>query len=137
MFRLVVPLFAATIAFIATFTASVAPAYAQPKSLKLERGAHPNQIEGALWQYKLTREKGGKMEKKDGAFRIDNKAIFVKRKRVGDVVTEKDETTLIFTDHDELKGRAFIKRERDTFWKGYYLDEHRERWKIELRRGED
>ena len=137
MSRVVVRLFLVVSVAASTMLCFAAPAVAQPKAGKLERGAHPNQIEGAIWQYKITREKGGKMEKKEGAFRVDNKAIFVKRKRVGDVVTEKDETTLIFTDFDELKGRAFIKRERDTFWKGYYLDEHRERWKFELRRGED
>lgn len=119
-------------------TTPTAPA--QPKVIKekLDKLGSANQIEGAIWQYKLSREKGGEVQKKDGFFRIDGKAIFQKKKRVGDVLSEKDETQLVFTDFEELKGgRAFIKRDRDMIWKGYYLDEKRERWKFELRKGED
>ena len=110
----------------------------------------PNDLEGAVWQYKVLT--GKKEELKSGSFRIDGAAIYpastrlVKIKsstRVGDVVKDKksQEVQLRFTDFEDLKGgRAVISYNKEIeggVWIGYFLDAEKKRYRFELRKAED
>lgn len=113
----------------------------QPKATTKDRPKKPESqrpFEGSTWNYLATREEKGEKFKKVGEFRFEEKAFTPIRKRVGDTLVDQYDVQVTFGNFPELKGgRAFIKRETDDYWKGYFLDERRERWKFELRRGED
>ena len=105
----------------------------RPKKVESQRP-----FEGSIWKYSATREEKGDKFKKEGIFRLEDKAFTPIRKRVGDTLVEQFDVQVTFGNFPDLKGgRAFLKRETDDFWKGYYLDEKRERWKFELRRDND
>lgn len=123
---------------------------AQPASKKTRPGLG-KEIEGAIYQYTATRQSQGKTEKLEGKIRIDGKGIFelpLKRlapereKRVGDILTEKEETQLVFNNWDQLSGRAHVKKDKDKtqrndLWVGYFDDAGKKRWKFELRKIDD
>lgn len=125
-------------------------AFAQPIG-KRPRAGLGKEIEGAVYQYTATRQAQGKTEKLEGKIRLDGKGIFelgMKRvapereKRVGDILTEKEETQLVFNNWDRLSGRAHIKKDKDKtqrndLWVGYFDDSDKKRWKFELRKIED
>ena len=108
-----------------------------------------NEIEGAVWQYTATRKKKDVEEKLQDKVRISGTAIFevpMKRfaaereKRIGDIITEKDEKQLVFNEYKKLDGRAFVKKEKEQkndLWVGYFVDKEKSHWKFELRKIED
>lgn len=124
------------------------PASAQVRT-KLPRPGLGNEIEGVVWQFTATRKVKDKEEKLQGKIRVDGKALFevpMKRlgaereKRVGDIITEKEESQLVFNAHDQLHGRAHVKKDKEQkndLWTGYYVDEAKNRWKFELRKIDD
>jgi hypothetical protein len=134
-------------ALIAVATASLTVS-AQVRA-KLPRPGLGNEIEGAVWQFTATRKVKNKEEELTGKFRVDGKAMYsapMKRlgaereKRIGDIITEKDESQLVFNDFDLLDGRAHVKKEKEQkndLWIGYFVDKDKNRWKFELRKIDD
>ena len=116
---------------------------------KLPRPGLGNEIEGAVWEFTATRKVKDKEERLQGRVRVDAKALFDvpmrrlapgKEKRVGDIITEKEETQLVFNAHDLLDGRAHVKKDKEQkndLWTGYYVDQDKNRWKFELRKIDD
>lgn len=108
-----------------------------------------NEIEGAVYQYKATRRSSDGEQKLEGKIRISENAIFEipmrrlapgREKRVGDIISSRDEVQLVFNDFDQLEGRAHLKKDKDQkkgLFAGYFVDQNKARWKFELRKTED
>jgi hypothetical protein len=110
-----------------------------------------DEIEGTLWIYKATID--SKNKSMSGKIRMDDNAIYEvsekgalarriaeKEKRIGDVLTERGDKQkqLVFNESDHIKGRAFVEYDAKLkMYKGYFNDDDKQRWKFELRRGED
>jgi hypothetical protein len=129
-----------------TILGTLQTADGQIRKPAIQRAGRGNEVEGAIWQYTATIDK--KDKKMSGKIRIDGRAIFAhterrvlaeKENRVGDITTStKDTMQMVFNEHPELKGRAIVEYDRKAgYWRGYFDEKGGQRWKFEMRRGDD
>src|SRR6476660_4934930 len=106
---------------------------AQDKGKKGKKGNKDgiDDVVGAIWHYKLTRN--GKTEA--GNFRVYQFEIFRGKEKIGSVKPkDDDETTLNITGFPELNGKATLHKVRDKkgLARGVLLRPDGEKWEMEV-----
>lgn len=88
-------------------------------------------VVGTIWRYTITN--GNK--KDNGQFRVYKKDIFKGSKKVGEVhPKDEDETTLVFTNYEEFKGKAVLRKTKTSppTWNGTLHRQNGTHWKMEV-----
>ncbi len=98
---------------------------------KKDKGDGKDDVLGAIWEYKLTREG----RKEEGQFRVYQREIFRGGKKVGSVyVKDNDESSFKISGWPEMNGEAKIRKvkQQPIVWKGDFTRENGQKWNIEL-----
>ncbi len=96
-----------------------------------KKGDGKDDVLGALWEYKLTRDG----RKESGQFRVYQHEIFRGNKKVGSVyIKDNDEASFDISGWPEMNGKATIRKvkQQPVVWKGDFTRENRQKWNIEL-----
>ncbi len=96
-----------------------------------KKGDGKDDVLGAMWEYKLTRDG----RKETGQFRVYQRDIFRGGKKVGSVyIKDNDESSLKISGWPEMNGEATIRKvkQQPIVWKGDFTRENGQKWSIEL-----
>jgi hypothetical protein len=98
---------------------------------KKDKGDGKDDVLGALWEFKLTREG----RKEEGQFRVYQREIFRGGKKVGSVyIKDNDESSFKISGWPEMNGEATIRKvkQQPVVWKGDFTRANGQKWNIEL-----